>query len=57
VVVGDRDQVEHEAALRDIFACFLPDTSFRVLQSIGHLSPLEAPDALADACKNMLRSL
>ena len=57
VVVGDRDQVEHEAALRDIFARFLPQTSFRVLQGIGHLSPLEAPDALADACKNMLHSL
>jgi len=57
VVVGDRDQVEHEAALRDTFARFLPQTSFRVLQGVGHLSPLEAPDALADACKNMLHSL
>jgi len=28
-----------------------------VLQGVGHLSPLEAPDALADACKNMLHSL
>jgi pimeloyl-ACP methyl ester carboxylesterase len=51
VVIGDRDQVEHEAALRDIFARFLPQTSFRVLRGIGHLSPLEAPDALADYIK------
>ena len=57
VVVGDRDQVEHEAALRDTFARFLPQTSFQVLLGIGHLSPLEAPDALADVCKNMLLSL
>ena len=57
VVVGDRDQVEHEAALRDIFARFLPQTNFRVLQGIGHLSPLEAPEALADACKSLLDAL
>jgi hypothetical protein len=28
VVVGDRDQVEHEAALRNIFAGFLPQARF-----------------------------
>jgi 3-oxoadipate enol-lactonase len=54
VVVGDRDQVEHEAALREIFARFLPQTRFRVLRGIEHLSPLEAPDALADACVGMI---
>jgi pimeloyl-ACP methyl ester carboxylesterase len=57
VVVGDCDQIEHEAALREIFARFLPQTSFRVLQGIGHLSPLEAPDALANACKSLLHAL
>jgi 3-oxoadipate enol-lactonase len=57
VVVGDRDQVEHEATLKDTFAPFIPQTSFLVLQGIGHLSPLEAPDALADACKGLLHSL
>ena len=49
VVIGDRDQVEHEAALREIFAPFLPHATFRVLKGIGHFSPLEAPDAIADA--------
>jgi len=57
VVVGDRDQVEHEAALKDTFARFLPQASFLVLQGIGHLSPLEAPDAVAGACKGLLHSL
>ena len=57
VIVGDRDQVEHEVALRKIFARFLPQASFLVLQGIGHLSPLEAPDALANACKSLLHSL
>jgi hypothetical protein len=47
VVIGDRDQVEHEAALRrKTFAAFLPQAAFRVLKGVGHLSPLEAPDAL-----------
>jgi hypothetical protein len=30
---------------------------FRVLQGIGHLSPLQAPDALADVCKRLLHVL
>jgi pimeloyl-ACP methyl ester carboxylesterase len=49
VVVGDRDQVEHEAALREVFGRFIAHATFRVLNGIGHLSPLEAPDAIADA--------
>lgn len=57
IVVGDRDQVEHEAALREIFARLLPQTKFRVLKGVGHLSPLEAPEALAEACKTLLQSL
>jgi pimeloyl-ACP methyl ester carboxylesterase len=57
VVVGDRDQVEHEAALKQIFGRFLPQANFRVLQGVGHLVPLEAPDALADACKRLLQTL
>lgn len=57
VLVGDRDQVEHEAALRKIFAGFLPQARFHVLKGIGHLSPLEAPDALAEACQDLLAAL
>jgi pimeloyl-ACP methyl ester carboxylesterase len=57
IIIGDRDQVEHEAALRQVFARYIPHAKFLVLQGIGHLSPLEAPDALADACKSMIRSL
>ena len=57
VVIGERDQVEHETALKEVFARFLPQASFRVLPGIGHLSPLQAPDALADACRNLLHAL
>ena len=54
VVVGDRDQVEREAALREVFARFLPHATLRVLKGVGHLSPLEAPDAVAEACIELL---
>jgi len=49
VVVGGRDQVDHEDTLKEVFARFLPQATFRRLRGVGHLSPLEAPDALADA--------
>lgn len=57
VVIGDRDQVEHEAPLREAFARFLPQATFRVLEGVGHLSPLQAPDAVADACLALLERL
>ena len=57
VVVGDRDQVDHEDTLEEVFARFLPQATFRRLRGVGHLSPLEAPDALADACNALLHDL
>jgi len=45
ILVGSRDRVEHESALRKIFGRLLPQATVRVLEGIGHLSPLEAPDA------------
>jgi len=57
VVIGDHDHVEHEPALRATFARLLPQASFRVLKGVGHLSPFEAPDELADACTALLKSL
>jgi pimeloyl-ACP methyl ester carboxylesterase len=57
VVIGDLDQVEHEAALREIFGRLLPQATFQVLRGVGHLSPLEAPEAVADACGAFLDGL
>ena len=57
VVIGDRDQVEQKPALRKTFARFLPQATFRVLKGVGHLSPLEAPNELADACTAFLKHL
>jgi pimeloyl-ACP methyl ester carboxylesterase len=57
VVIGDRDRVEHESALRQAFGRFLPHASFRVLAGVGHLSPLERPTELAAACLDLLASI
>jgi pimeloyl-ACP methyl ester carboxylesterase len=57
VVIGDRDRVEHESALRQAFGRFLPHATFRVLAGVGHLSPLERPGELAVACLDLLATL
>ena len=55
VVAGEQDQVERHDALRASFAAALPQARFRVLPGVGHLSPLEDPAAVADACAAMVR--
>jgi pimeloyl-ACP methyl ester carboxylesterase len=57
VVIGDHDRVEHESALRQAFGRFLPHATFRVLEGVGHLSPLERPGELAAACLDFLAIL
>jgi pimeloyl-ACP methyl ester carboxylesterase len=57
ILVGSRDRVEHESVLREVFGRLLPQASFRVLEGMGHLSPLEAPGELADACAHLLAGL
>jgi pimeloyl-ACP methyl ester carboxylesterase len=57
IIVGSRDRVEHEPALREVFGRLLPQATFRVLEGVGHLSPLEAPGELADACAELLARL
>ena len=57
ILVGSCDRVEHESALREVFGRLLPQATVRVLEGIGHLSPLEAPGELADVCANLLAGL
>ena len=57
ILLGDRDRVEHESALRQAFGRFLPHATFWVLAGVGHLSPIERPGELAAACLDLLASL
>ena len=56
VVVGDRDKVERSNELSISLRPYLPQAQFTVLSGVGHLSPLEAPDAVANACTGMLQT-
>ena len=53
IVVGDRDEVEPPARLAAAYAPVLPQMRTTVMEGVGHLSPLQAPDAIARACSAM----
>ncbi|WP_434621997.1 alpha/beta fold hydrolase [Azospirillum sp. B2RO_4] len=57
IAVGDCDRVERADALRQIYGEILPAAEFRILPGVGHLSPLEAPSAVADACSDLLSAV
>jgi 3-oxoadipate enol-lactonase len=57
VLVGERDQVERPDVLRPALTRFLPQAEFTIVPEAGHLLPLEAPGAIADACRRMLAEL
>lgn len=54
IVVGDQDRVEQAETLRRIYARALPNAELRVINGVGHLSPLEAPAEIARACMDVL---
>ena len=54
IVVGDEDRVERVDALRRIYTRALPHAELRVVNGVGHLSPLEAPGDIARACMDVL---
>jgi pimeloyl-ACP methyl ester carboxylesterase len=54
VLIAERDQVEREAVLRPTFFRLLPKATFTVVPEIGHLIPVEAPQAIVLACERML---
>lgn len=57
VLIGEHDQIEHEAVLRPALSRLLPQATFTILPEAGHLLPLEAPKAVALACERMLSAL
>lgn len=54
ILVGSADKVENAERLRGLYAETLPQAQFRLIDGCGHLSPLEAPEVLADACRALL---
>ena len=57
VLIGERDQIEREAVLRPALSRLLPQATFTIVPGMGHLLPLEAPEAIALTCKRMLPAL
>ena len=55
VLVGDQDRVERAETLRGIYARAIPHAEVRVIKGVGHLSPLEAPEQIAQACADVVR--
>lgn len=56
-VVGDRDQVERVDKRQAEFPPVLPQVRFTIFNGIAHLSPLQAPDAIADASSAVRRTV
>lgn len=54
LLLGALDKVENPDRLREIFGRALPQARFVEIAGTGHLSPLEAPEAIASACRDML---
>ena len=54
VLIGEHDQIEREAVLRPALTRLLPQAAFTIVPGTGHLLPLEAPEAIALACAQML---
>src|SRR5580658_9530588 len=57
VIVGSADQVEKEAALREALLPLVPHAKFETIEGVGHLSPLEGPDEIAEAISRFLTDL
>lgn len=57
ILVGSEDHVERAEVLGPLYAGILPAAEFQVLEGVGHLSPLEAPEMIARGCADFMRDL
>jgi pimeloyl-ACP methyl ester carboxylesterase len=57
VIVGSADQVEKEAVLREALLPLVPHAKFVTIEGVGHLSPLEGPEEVAEAISRFLTDL
>ena len=54
IVLAEHDQVERGNVLRPIFAKLLPSANLTDVPGAAHLIPLDAPQAVATACEDIL---
>ena len=54
VIAGSADQVEKEAALREAILPLVPHAKFKTIEGVGHLSPLEGPNEVAQQISDFL---
>lgn len=54
VVVGDEDQLSPRADAEAMANAFAPPARVHVIASAGHLAPVEDPEAVAGACREVL---
>jgi pimeloyl-ACP methyl ester carboxylesterase len=52
IIAGGDDAVEPEISLRSAFGKVLRRVEFTVIPGVGHIAPLEAPAALAQAIRS-----
>ena len=56
VVVGEQDALTPPESARNL-AALLPNSAYRVVPGAGHLAPVEAPEAFAEAVRPWLEEL
>ncbi len=54
VLAGEHDKVEPPAVLRECLLPHIPHATLTTVPGAGHLLPLEAPEAIADALADFL---
>lgn len=57
VLAGELDQVDRVATLQAELLPRIPHAALRILPGVGHLSPLEAPGALAEAIRRFATTI
>jgi pimeloyl-ACP methyl ester carboxylesterase len=57
VISGADDRVDPPAVLREELLSRIPQAQLHILPGVGHLSPLEAPGALANLIRRFAQPL
>jgi pimeloyl-ACP methyl ester carboxylesterase len=57
VIAGDKDQVDRVETLKKELLPRITGVSLEVLNGVGHLSPLEAPHAVAASIRRFLQTV